>query len=123
MKDDFGVGYAQLGLVLGLMYTVSGVCQVLAGFAVNRFGARRVLLFGMAMMSSGIALVGLSNSYAMLFIGAFCAGLGNSVFHPAGWYIDHGVPRMVFVSVALCMLLTIVTVASLPRRQARALSA
>jgi MFS transporter, FSR family, fosmidomycin resistance protein len=87
MKDDFGVSYAQLGLVLALMYTVSGVCQVLAGFAVDRFGARRVLLFGMAMMSSGIALTGLSSSYPMLFIGAFCAGLGNSVFHPADFSV------------------------------------
>lgn len=87
MKDDFNVSYAQLGLVLGAMYVVSGICQVLAGFAVDRFGARRVLLFGMTMMSVGITLVGLSTSYPLLFIGACCAGLGNSVFHPADFSV------------------------------------
>jgi MFS family permease len=60
---------------------------VLAGFAVDRFGARRVLLFGMASMSTGIALVGMSSHYAMLFVGAFFAGLGNSVFHPADFSV------------------------------------
>ncbi len=94
MKEDFSVSYAQLGLVLGLMYTVSGVCQVLAGFAVDRFGARRVLLFGMASMSSGVALMGMSSSYPMLFIGAFFAGLGNSVFHPADFSVlNNGIER------------------------------
>ena len=43
IKGDLGVSYTALGATVGLYYTVSGVCQTLAGFAVDRFGARRVL--------------------------------------------------------------------------------
>ena len=42
IKDDLGVSYAALGATVGLYYTVSAICQTLAGFAVDRFGARRV---------------------------------------------------------------------------------
>ena len=48
IKEDLGVSYAALGGTVALYYTVSGVCQTLAGFAVDRFGARRVLFFGLA---------------------------------------------------------------------------
>ena len=45
LKEDLGVSYTALGLVTGLYYGVSGICQTLSGFAADRFGARRVLLF------------------------------------------------------------------------------
>ena len=40
---DFGVGYAQLGLVVTLFFVISGIGQALAGFLVDRIGARPVL--------------------------------------------------------------------------------
>ena len=49
IKDDLGVSYAALGLTTGIFYAVSGVCQTLAGFAVDRFGARRVLTAGLVL--------------------------------------------------------------------------
>ncbi|MDX1375684.1 MAG: MFS transporter [Burkholderiales bacterium] len=87
IKDDLGVSYAALGVATAVYYTVSGVCQTLAGFAVDRFGARRVLLIGLALCSLGILLAGLAQSYAMLMIAFLVAGLGNSVFHPADFAI------------------------------------
>jgi nitrate/nitrite transporter NarK len=44
LKQEFGVSYAELGLLVTVLYAVSGVCQALAGFVVDRLGARRVLL-------------------------------------------------------------------------------
>ena len=87
IKDDLGVSYAALGVATAVYYTVSGVCQTLAGFAVDRFGARRVLLTGLALCSLGILLTGLAQSYAMLVVAFLVAGLGNSVFHPADFAI------------------------------------
>ncbi len=87
IKQDLGVSYAALGAATAVYYTVSGVCQTLAGFAVDRFGARRVLLIGLALCSLGILLAGLAQSYAMLVVAFFVAGLGNSVFHPADFAI------------------------------------
>ena len=87
LKDEFGVGYAALGLMVSVMYTVSGVSQTMAGFIVDRYGARRVLLFGMGLFSLSMVLTGLATSYWMLVAIAVLAGVGNSVFHPADFAI------------------------------------
>jgi FSR family fosmidomycin resistance protein-like MFS transporter len=87
IKQDLGVSYAALGAATAAYYTVSGVCQTLAGFAVDRYGARRVLLIGLALCSLGVLLAGLAQSYAMLVVAFLVAGLGNSVFHPADFAI------------------------------------
>ena len=87
IKADLGVSYAELGAVSALFYVASGVCQTLAGFAVDRFGARRVLIGGLALCSGGILLAGLAHAYSMLLAAALIAGVGNSVFHPADFAI------------------------------------
>jgi MFS transporter, FSR family, fosmidomycin resistance protein len=87
LKDEFGIGYAALGLMVSVMYTVSGISQTMAGFIVDRYGARRVLLFGMATFSLAMLLTGLATSYWMLVAVALLAGIGNSVFHPADFAI------------------------------------
>ena len=87
IKQDLGVSYAALGAATAVYYTVSGICQTLAGFAVDRYGARRVLLIGLALCSLGVLLAGLAQSYAMLVVAFLVAGLGNSVFHPADFSI------------------------------------
>ncbi len=87
IRKDLGVSYAALGATVALFYTVSGVCQTLAGFAVDRFGAKRVLLAGLAMCSAGVFLAGFAPSFETLAIAAVIAGMGNSVFHPADFSI------------------------------------
>jgi predicted MFS family arabinose efflux permease len=87
LKEEFGVGYAALGLMVSVMYTVSGLSQTMAGFIVDRYGARRVLLFGMAAFSLALVLTGLATAYWMLVAIALLAGIGNSVFHPADFAI------------------------------------
>lgn len=87
IKDDLGVSYAALGGTVALYYVVSGICQTLAGFAADRFGARRVLFAGLALATAGVLLAGLAHSYAMLVAAAVLGGLGNSVFHPCDFSI------------------------------------
>ncbi|MEO8137181.1 MAG: MFS transporter, partial [Betaproteobacteria bacterium] len=87
LKAEFNVSYAELGIVMTVFYVMSGVCQTLAGFAVDRYGARRVLLFGIAMIALPALLMALASSFWTLLLGAALAGLGNSVFHPADFTI------------------------------------
>ena len=87
IKDDLGVSYAALGATVALYYVVSGICQTLAGFAADRFGARRMLFIGLALAIAGAALAGLAQNYAMLVGAAVVGGLGNSVFHPCDFSI------------------------------------
>lgn len=81
------MSYAALGATVAVYYTVSGIFQTIAGFAVDRFGARRVLFFGLVMSTAGALLAGLAHSYAMLVAAAVVGGLGNSVFHPCDFSI------------------------------------
>ena len=87
IKDELGVSYTALGLVTGLYYGVSGICQTLSGFAVDRFGARRVMLFGITLCVAGTLLVGFARSYEALVFAAIIGGVGNSVFHPSDFAI------------------------------------
>ena len=87
IRDDLGVSYVALGGTVALYYVVSGVCQTAAGFAVDRYGARRVLFFGLALSSGGALIAGFAHGYAMLVAAAIVGGLGNSVFHPCDFSI------------------------------------
>ena len=87
LRDDFGVTYVQLGLLMSLFYAASGIGQTASGFLVDHFGARRVLPSGMALLAFAMALAGLAPSYWALVAVALVGGLGNSVFHPADYSI------------------------------------
>lgn len=82
LKTQFGTGYAELGLVMAVFYAVSGLMQTVAGFLVDRFGAHRILVLGLAFAAVGTMAYALAPSYPFLLVGAVIAGLGNSVFHP-----------------------------------------
>jgi len=87
MKDEFGVGYAELGAVTGLFYAVSGVAQFGAGFVVDRVGASRVLVGGLALLAGATLCVAFAPGYWTLLLLAVLGGLGNSVFHPADFAV------------------------------------
>jgi MFS transporter, FSR family, fosmidomycin resistance protein len=87
LKTVFGVTYVALGLTMSVFFGASGIGQSLSGFLVDRVGAHRVLMGGMALFAGSIALAGLVPSYWLLLPVALLAGLGNSVFHPADYSI------------------------------------
>ena len=85
IKPELGVSYAELGLVVALSSIGVGVLQTPCGFFVDRIGAHRVLVGGLALVSAMVVLAGMVTSYGTLLIVWFLAGVGNSVFHPADY--------------------------------------
>jgi FSR family fosmidomycin resistance protein-like MFS transporter len=83
LHDHFGASFADLGLAMSLFYGASGLGQATAGVLVDRYGARRLLLGGLLLLSASIGLMAMARSYWTLLPLALLAGLGNSVFHPA----------------------------------------
>lgn len=83
LKDAFNLSYAELGLLMTVFFIVSGIGQALAGFIVDRVGARSVLFFGIVCLGLSALLLSIAQSYALLLAGSMLAGLGNSVFHPS----------------------------------------
>ena len=85
LKAEFGVSYAELGLLMSIFFVVSCIVQAGSGFIVDRFGPRPVLFAGLGLL--GLAALGFaaSQSYAMLAAFSVLAGVGNGVFHPVDY--------------------------------------
>lgn len=87
MREDLGVSYAGLGVLVTAFYVASGLMQPVSGFVVDRFGAGRVLVAGLTLLAASIALAGLAPGLWSLTPLAILAGMGNAVFHPADYSI------------------------------------
>ncbi|MBV9560164.1 MAG: MFS transporter, partial [Bradyrhizobium sp.] len=87
LKAQLGVGYIELGLPLTVLGVVSGLTQAPIGYLVDHFGARRILLLGLALGGVALMLLGLHLSYSSLMTAAVLLGLANSVYHPADYAI------------------------------------
>lgn len=85
LKPAFNLSYTELGLLMTMFFVVSGIGQALAGFVVDRFGARAVLFFGISMLGVSAVVLSGADSYAGLVAGALIAGAGNAIFHPADY--------------------------------------
>jgi len=87
LKAQLGVGYIELGFALTVFAVVSGLTQAPTGYLVDHFGARKILLAGLALGGCALILLGLHLSYASLIACAVLLGLANSVYHPADYAI------------------------------------
>ncbi|MEA2848018.1 MAG: transporter, family, fosmidomycin resistance protein, partial [Rhodospirillaceae bacterium] len=83
VRQEAGLSFTDVGLLMGIFYGVSGVSQTAAGFAVDRFGARPILAGGLAVIGCALALISMVHSFAGFAAIAVIGGLGNAVFHPA----------------------------------------
>jgi MFS family permease len=87
LMRDFGLSFVEVGAMTTVFFTASAIGQALAGFAVDRFGAWRVLHFGMTCFALATVGTACADSTAMLYVTAGLAGIGNSVFHPADFTV------------------------------------
>jgi MFS family permease len=83
VRQEAGLSYADVGLLAGIFYGVSGIAQTAAGFAVDHFGARPILAGGLAVIGCALGLIAVTHSFVGFAAIAVIGGLGNSVFHPA----------------------------------------
>jgi MFS family permease len=73
---DLGLGYAEVGFLVGL-YFLPGVALALPGGLLGRrFGDKRVVAVGLALMAMGGALAGLAEGYAALAAARLLSGFG-----------------------------------------------
>ena len=85
LRDAFGVGYTELGLAITVFSLTTGLTQAPVCFLVDRFGARGILVAGLAVESVVFLLIGLFPGYTALIILMMVAGVANSVVHPADY--------------------------------------
>jgi MFS transporter, FSR family, fosmidomycin resistance protein len=86
-KAGFDLSYAELGLLVTLFFAISGVGQALAGFLVDRIGARPVLFAALVCFVAAATSAALAQGFGGLLLASALAGLGNSPFHPVDFTI------------------------------------
>lgn len=85
--EEFGWSYAELGLMTTVFFVVSGVGQALAGFVVDRLGARPVMWASVALFVLACLVAASATGYSGMLLAAVLAGLGNCAFHPVDFTI------------------------------------
>ena len=84
---EFGFSYSELGLLVSVFFVVSGVGQALAGFVVDRLGARPILFAALGCFALAGVVAGMAQGYNGLLLASALAGLGNAPFHPVDFTI------------------------------------
>ncbi|HYY38996.1 MAG TPA: MFS transporter [Xanthobacteraceae bacterium] len=81
-QAEFGLGYAELGLLRGLFSGTMAGFQIPSGLIAERLGTAAVLALGTALAGAGYCLAGASAGFGLLVVALFIGGLGASVQHP-----------------------------------------
>jgi len=84
---EFGLSYSELGLLMTTFFVISGLGQALAGFLVDRLGARPLLFAAMAILMLACLAASTVTGYTGLVLVAALAGMGNATFHPVDFTI------------------------------------
>src|ERR1700728_3192699 len=87
LQAQLGLGFVKLGLAITVFNIVSGLVQTPMGYAVDRFGARRVLVAGLSLGGLAYVSIGLFPVYPWILCASVLLGVANAVFHPADYAI------------------------------------
>src|SRR5215831_713596 len=86
-QAEFGLGYAEIGLLRALYVGSMAGFQMPAGALAERFGGPLILGLGTALAGVGYLLAGASAGFAMLAGALILGGLGSGVQHPIGAHL------------------------------------
>jgi MFS family permease len=85
LRADLGLTNVEIGLVMSAL-SVGTILQLPVGELVDRTGAKRVFVAGVAVTAGGVALAGFGvAAYWSLLVGALISGVGQAAFHPADY--------------------------------------
>lgn len=84
LKGEFALTNAQLGVIVSVL-AAAGLFQTPVGELVDRAGAKRIFVIGLAVTSAGTVLASFATSYLLLLALVTIAGVGQPAFHPADY--------------------------------------
>lgn len=94
LVDDFSIGYGQVGVLMGLYLLPGGVIALPGGMLGQRFGERRLVLVGLALMAAGGMVMAGSETFATASGGRIISGIGGVLLNlllakiVADWFRD-----------------------------------
>jgi MFS family permease len=91
---DFGIGYTQIGILVGGFLLPGIAVSLPSGFLGRDFGDKSVVTCGLALMVLGGAIAGFAPSYSAILVGHILAGVGGAILIVlmskmlADWFAD-----------------------------------
>jgi MFS family permease len=89
LTAEWGISYVQLAAVITVFNIAGLIAQTPAGMLVDKVGSRRLLIGALLIGSCSFITAGLLSTYWALLLAGACAGLVNSVYHPADYDLLH----------------------------------
>ena len=68
IRNDFGLSYAQAGVLMSAFSLSSGISQLPSGWLADRFGPRLMVLLSVTGVAVAGLLIGFSHSYVALVV-------------------------------------------------------
>ena len=103
---DLGLGYVQVGSLIGLYMLPGALFALVGGVLGQRFGERRVVVAGLALMAVGAVVTAASDGFALAAAGRLGAGIGAVLMNillakmVADWFAERE------MSTAMAVMLT-----------------
>jgi MFS transporter, ACS family, D-galactonate transporter len=83
ITDELQLNPAMMGQLSSAFFWTYALCQVPAGWLIQRYDVHRVFAIGFLIWSLATAFTGLANSFVTLFAFRLVLGIGESVAYPA----------------------------------------
>src|SRR5258708_11016920 len=83
-QAQFGLGYAEIGMLRALYVGAMAGLQLPAGLIAERLGGKITLAAGTAVAAAGFLVAGIGDGFGALIAALLLAGIGASVQHPIG---------------------------------------
>jgi MFS family permease len=83
IKDDLGLSYSQLGVLLASFFYTYAIFQIVSGWLVDRFPVNWVLALGILLWSAATFGTGLVTGFKLLLGMRLILGIGESVAYPS----------------------------------------
>jgi len=87
LRDVYGVGFTELGIAIMVASITNTLAAAPMGILVDRYGARAILVLGVAAEGACYLFIALVPSYSALLLFMAISGVANAVYHPANYAI------------------------------------
>ena len=81
LAQAFGLTYVQVGAVKAANLAAMALLEIPSGLLSERFGARALLVFGLAVVGAGYLWLSFAGGYAAILLSLFLAGVGAAFQH------------------------------------------
>lgn len=82
LKNEFGLSFAQIGMITLVFQMTSSILQPFTGMYADRHPRPYSLSIGMCFTLVGLLLLAFTGDFCMILIAVSVIGLGSSIFHP-----------------------------------------